>query len=192
MTPDSSTVMEGSPVRFLIKATNYGIDDARGTSLSATLPHAPGSGLVWTINTAATTASGCSISEGTLTCAHGDLPAGAEVHVQVTSSNTVVPRDPLVNPPPLQVSVTASATADNVPQSCKPCPASSRPECGTCTASATVTVMPSGNSTNITSPTVRPRLSAAWQQGFCSCSCWLLRAPVPVMRASACHSLQLH
>lgn len=131
----------GSPLGFLITVTNTG-GTASGTSLSATLP--TDSDLTWAIDFSAgggTTAAGCVIGGGVLSCSHGDLPPAGEVHVRVIST-------PPTGTDPLQVfTVDATVTASNLPTGCQVCVPGLPPECGTCKATASIAVVRNGNIT---------------------------------------------
>src|SRR5947199_7389063 len=64
-TADAATVTAGSPIGYLITATNSGAGTATTVTVTDTLPTTAGTS--WSIDAAGSTA-GCSITTGTLTC----------------------------------------------------------------------------------------------------------------------------
>ncbi|HZC74140.1 MAG TPA: hypothetical protein VE442_25870 [Jatrophihabitans sp.] len=86
-TADADSVKAGNQIGFLITVTNSGPGTASGVTLTDPLPQ--GKGVSWSIDDAATSASGCSISDGTLSCDLGDLDAGASLTVHLVSASTL-------------------------------------------------------------------------------------------------------
>lgn len=92
-TADASVVQSGKQIGFTITASNDDTVDATGVVLTDPLPAGPdGSGVTWSIDTDATTATGCEISGDTgaqtLACELGTLAAGASVAVHIVSGTT--------------------------------------------------------------------------------------------------------
>jgi uncharacterized repeat protein (TIGR01451 family) len=91
-TADADSVRAGKDIGFLVTVSNSGPGTALGATLNDPLPS--GKGVSWSIDSAATSAPGCSISDGsagqTLTCALGDMPAGAAYTVHLVSGTTDV------------------------------------------------------------------------------------------------------
>ena len=90
---DAATVDAGKQIGFTVVASNAA-GEGTGSAHAATLqdPLPAGTGVNWSIDAAATTATGCAITDvagkQVLNCALGDLAAGAEVRVHVTSATT--------------------------------------------------------------------------------------------------------
>jgi uncharacterized repeat protein (TIGR01451 family) len=79
---DAGTVDAGEPIGFMIEVTNNGIGTAKDVVVTDTLP--TNEGVDWSID-GGSGAQFCSISAGILTCDFGDMGAGAEFKVHVTS-----------------------------------------------------------------------------------------------------------
>jgi|GEM_PF-2152523 len=107
-TYDAATVNATDQVGYTITATNNGDGVARNVTVSDHLPDNPG--LAWVVD-AANSDSGCSISNGTLTCNWGDLAKGESKSVHITSPTTKQTCGPVEN------LATATTTNDGSPQS---------------------------------------------------------------------------
>ena len=87
-TPDSTTVPRGSPIGFTINVSNAGPGTDNGVTLSDPLPS--GAGVTWSISPAYSGPGTCSITGTTgsqvLNCAFGNLAAGANAAVHVSSA----------------------------------------------------------------------------------------------------------
>src|SRR5262249_36100360 len=83
-TADAPTVSAGDDIGFTITVNNSGTGVAHSATLSDPLP--TGSGISWSINPAYAGPGSCGIAANTLTCAFGDLAAGASATVHVTSA----------------------------------------------------------------------------------------------------------
>src|SRR5207247_5178 len=68
-----------------ITASNSGAGEARGVTVTDTLP--TNAGTNWSIDSA-NSDGGCSISSGVLTCNFGTLASGATRHIHITSPTT--------------------------------------------------------------------------------------------------------
>jgi uncharacterized repeat protein (TIGR01451 family) len=79
---DAGTVDAGDPVGFTIEVTNNGIGTAKDVVMTDTLP--TNAGLAWSID-GGSGQKFCSIAAGVLTCDFGDMVAGAEYKVHITS-----------------------------------------------------------------------------------------------------------
>src|SRR5205823_6590434 len=104
-TTATPTVSAGDGVDYTVTVTNNGTGTAHGFSISDTLP----AGLTWAIDGPGTTATGCAITTGVLSCGSTatDLAPSASVHVHVTATSSSA------NCP--SISNTASASATNEP-----------------------------------------------------------------------------
>jgi uncharacterized repeat protein (TIGR01451 family) len=79
---DAATVDAGEQIGFRIEITNNGIGTAKDVVVTDALP--TNAGLTWSIN-GGSGKQFCSISAGVLTCDFGDMVAGAEYKVHITS-----------------------------------------------------------------------------------------------------------
>jgi uncharacterized repeat protein (TIGR01451 family) len=84
-TADAPSVDAGSPIGYLVTVTNTGQGALAGVTVSDTLP--ANGGLAWSIDPAGSSA-GWSIAGGVLSFGPAPLPAGASVHVHITSPTT--------------------------------------------------------------------------------------------------------
>ncbi|HKC29245.1 MAG TPA: DUF11 domain-containing protein, partial [Jatrophihabitans sp.] len=90
-TADSASVQEGSQIGFLLTVANSGPGAALGVTITDPLPK--GAGVSWSIDSGASSATGCAITDGpdgqVLNCAIGDLAGGASATVHVVSATTI-------------------------------------------------------------------------------------------------------
>jgi uncharacterized repeat protein (TIGR01451 family)/fimbrial isopeptide formation D2 family protein len=120
-TADAASVASGSPIGFLITATNSGAGTATAVTVSDTLPTT--SGTSWTIDAAASD-TGCSITTGTLTCNFGDLGSKASKHVHLTSPTTLASCSTINNTATVRTGNDGTSTATaSVTVNCPPPPA---------------------------------------------------------------------
>ncbi len=91
-TPDAAQVNAGDPIGFTLTVYNTGAGDAKGVTLSDTLP--TNAGLSWTIDAQGSGWNNtCAIASGTLTCGPVTVPAGttqagSTFTVHITSPTT--------------------------------------------------------------------------------------------------------
>jgi uncharacterized repeat protein (TIGR01451 family) len=166
-TADAATVTAGSPIGYLITATNSGAGSATNVTVTDTLP--TNAGLSWSIDAAGSTA-GCSITTGVLTCNFGTLAPSASAHVHLTSPTTFASCGTVTN----SASVTTGndGTANAGPTSITVnCPNVSIAKSGSAAVSAggtatftiVVTAGGTGDSTNVTVSDTLP--SGTWTLG---------------------------
>jgi uncharacterized repeat protein (TIGR01451 family) len=98
-TPVEGTINAGETAAFEIVVTNNGPGVAKNVTLTDTLPD----GITWTEDS-----DSCSIANGVLSCAFGDLPAGASRTVHVSGTTDAADCGVLHN--------TATVAASNEPQ----------------------------------------------------------------------------
>jgi uncharacterized repeat protein (TIGR01451 family) len=119
-TADAASVASGSPIGFLITATNNGAGTATAVTVSDTLPTTPD--LSWSI--AAGSDTGCSITSGTLTCSFGDLASKASKQVHLTSPTTLASCSTINNTATVRTGNDGTSTATaSVTVNCPPPPA---------------------------------------------------------------------
>lgn len=82
---DETQVTAGDDIGFTITVSNTGAGEARGVTVTDTLPVL--SGLSWTID-GGTGAADCAIAAGVLTCTLGTMASGATRTVHITSPTT--------------------------------------------------------------------------------------------------------
>lgn len=91
-TPDAQSVLAGNPVGFTITVKSDGSGTVTNVTLSDPLPTLAGAGINWSINPVFAGPGTCSITGAvggqTLSCNFGDLAAGTQASVHVTSPTT--------------------------------------------------------------------------------------------------------
>ncbi|HEU5003399.1 MAG TPA: hypothetical protein VFW71_11565 [Actinomycetota bacterium] len=86
-TADRSSVSSGDTIGYTITVDNSsGTGPANGVTITDTLP----AGFTWQVDAVSTTATGCGISGGVLTCANNTIPAGGSIHVHISASTAGV------------------------------------------------------------------------------------------------------
>jgi uncharacterized repeat protein (TIGR01451 family) len=90
-TADRASVTAGAQIGFSLTASNSGAGAALGVTIIDPLPK--GKGVSWSIDSTATSATGCTIESGpdgqVLNCALGDLAGGTSAMVHLVSATTI-------------------------------------------------------------------------------------------------------
>ncbi|HEX9694839.1 MAG TPA: hypothetical protein VGB64_00830 [Actinomycetota bacterium] len=108
-TADDAAVTAGEAIGFTITVRNDGAGEARGVTVTDTLPGNPG--LSWTID-GGTAAASCSITSGTLTCSLGTMAPAAVATVHISSPTTGLTCGAIVNVAAVTTSNDGSAQAN--------------------------------------------------------------------------------
>ncbi|MFP5361742.1 MAG: DUF11 domain-containing protein [Thermoleophilia bacterium] len=106
-TADDASVTAGSPIGFVVTATNNGAGEARDVTVTDNLPAT--AGLSWSI--AAGSDAGCSITGATLTCNWGTIASSASKSVHITSPTTTASCAAIPNQASVSTSNDGSAQA---------------------------------------------------------------------------------
>lgn len=120
-TADAASVNAGSPIGFVITATNTGEGDATGALVHDELP--TGSGIAWSVDAAGTSGPlTCAVASGALSCT-GTLGAGDTEVVHITSATVFASCGTYNNTAQLSATNAGDTVNSNVASTVVNCPA---------------------------------------------------------------------